>query len=145
MGIVVAHAPFNCVVSHAVVPSHNSPALIGVPGAFPCDLLAKGPPTLVAGVCDGGRLAGSCQQTLDLADARQRVLGAVPVISLDGCVERLLQTDLPFLQLEGVAPANFHLGAGGIGLCETIASMRNRALNKIDDLIEARYAQLGAK
>ena len=85
------------------------------------------------------------KQTLDLADARKRVLGAVPVISLDSCFERLLQADLPLMQLEGVAPANFHLGPGGIGLCETIASMRNGALNKVNDLVEARHAQLGAK
>ena len=66
------------------------------------------------------------------------------MVSLDGSVERLLQADLPLMQREGVAPANFHLGPRGIGLCETIASMRNRALHKVDNLAEARYAQLGA-
>ena len=83
------------------------------------------------------------KQALDLADARQRVLGAVPVISLDGSVERLLQADLPLMQREGVAPANFHLGPRGIRLCETIASMRNGALDKVDDLAEARSRSIG--
>ncbi len=79
-----------------------------------------------------------------LADARQRVLGAVPVISLDGCFERLLQADLPLMQREGVAPASFHLSLRGFRLCETIASMRNGALHKVYHLAEARSAQLGA-
>ena len=67
------------------------------------------------------------------------------MISLDGCFERLLQADLPLMQREGVAPANFHLGPRGFRLCETIASMRNGALNKVYDLVEARTAQLGAQ
>jgi hypothetical protein len=48
------------------------------------------------------------------------------------------------MQREGVAPANFHLSLRGIGLCETIASMRNRAFDEIYNLVEARFAQLGA-
>ncbi len=67
------------------------------------------------------------------------------MISLDGCFERLLQADLPLMQREGVAPANFHLGPRGFRLCETIASMRNGALDKVYDLAEARHAQLGAQ
>ena len=90
-----------------------------------------------------GWLACLSELPLDLADARQRVLGAVPVPSLDGSFERLLQA-VPLMQREGVAPAIFHLSLRGIGLCETIASMRNRAFDEIYNLAEARFAQLGA-
>ncbi len=66
------------------------------------------------------------------------------MVSLDGSLERLLQADLPLMQREGVAPANFHLGPRGIRLSETIASMRNGALHKVDYPVEARDVQLGA-
>ena len=88
-------------------------------------------------------LACPGEQPLDLADSCQRVLGPVPMPSQDRSLERLLQA-VPLMQCEGVAPAIFHLSLRDIGLCETIASMRNRAFDEIYNLIEARSAQLGA-
>lgn len=62
-----------------------------------------------------------------------------------GRVERVPHPDLTDMQREGVAPASFHLGAFGFGLRESIAAVHGNALDKVHNLAEPNFAQLGAQ
>jgi len=59
--------------------------------------------------------------------------------------ERRLDPDLPFMQREGVAPANFHLGVPGIGLGEPVASVRYRTISEIKDPAKPGLNQMGSQ
>ena len=116
------------------------------PYAPPCDPFAheaRGAPS-VAGLRDIGKWR-SCQQSSVIPQMRASASSAPSRCKPGQLVERLLQTDLPFMQCEDVVPGSFHIGAGGIGLGKTVASMRNRSRNEIHHLCDPRFAQLGAK
>jgi hypothetical protein len=80
---------------------------------------------------------------LKLTDAGVCLLTAIFVPSLLGGLKRLPQPYLPVVQLEGVAPAIFHLAAGSFGFREPVALVRIRAQDQVDHLAQARSAQVG--
>lgn len=79
------------------------------------------------------------------ADALKRILVAVLVPSLLRGAERRHETNLPFVQREGVAPASFHLGVPGIGLGEPVTSVGGGLVDDFEDPGHSRPAQMGAQ
>ena len=100
--------------------------------------------SLVVRLIDPGKFE-DLELPLDVANPRQRLFRAVVVPRPFSSFEGPLQTDLPVMKREGVAPASIHLGIRGIGLCKPIALVSNRALEKGQNPSQARIFQLGGE
>ena len=79
---------------------------------------------------------------LDLADLRQC---CAAVFFVPSRTKRTLKPDLALMEREGVAKASLHLCGVGFGFDKLIAPVRNRALDKFDELVKSQTGQMRTK
>ena len=82
---------------------------------------------------------------LDFGDPVPRSFGRRGLPFPLRCGERTFQANLGFMQRNGVAPTDFHIGRLSLRFGKLVASMGDRPLGHGDHLVEPQLGELGAQ